>query len=329
MKKQDLLVSIIIPVKEINDNLRQETVPLILKQSYKNFEIIILPDKKTKEKLGKSRVIATWPKVGPADKRDIGAKKARGNILAFIDDDSFPDKNWLRQAVKIFQESEKITGVCGPTITPEKNNFRQKVSGYVWSSLFGSAGAGTYRYAVKPRREVDDFPTANLLIRKKDFWQVGGFNTHFWSGEDTKLCLYLTKQLGKKIIYHPKVLVYHHRREVFGPHLEQISRYALHRGHFARIMPQTSLRLGYLMPSFFALGILIGPILAILFPYLRNFYFSAILLYSLGVLLTTIKVYFKKQDQRMALMVGPAIFLTHFVYGIVFIVGFLAPKLGQ
>lgn len=323
------LVSIIIPVREISDYLRQETIPALLKQSYQNLEIIILPDKKTKEKLARTRIISTWPKTGPADKRDLGAKKARGEILAFIDDDSYPSKNWLKQAVKVFKESKEIAGVCGPMITPPKDNFRQKTAGYVWSSPFGSEGAGTYRYAAKPRRQVDDFPTANLLIKRKYFFQAGGFDTHFWSGEDTKLCLYLTKKLKKKIIYHPRVLVYHHRREVFGPHLEQISRYALHRGHFARILPQTSLRLGYLAPSLFALGVLAAPILAIFFACLRPFYLTAVGAYALGLVWTTLIVYWRERDINMALMIGPAIFLTHFVYGIVFIVGFFAPYLSQ
>lgn len=324
-----VLVSIIIPVKEITDYLREETIPAILKQTHQNFEIIILPDKKSKEKFKKTRVIPSWPKTGPADKRDLGAEKAKGEILAFIDDDSYPDKNWLKKALKIFNQKSEIAAVCGPMVTPPQDDFRQKVAGYVWSTVLGSKGAGTYRYTISPRRKVDDFPTANLLVKKSDFWQAGGFNTHFWSGEDTKLCLYLTRKLGKKIIYDPKVLIHHHRREIFGPHLEQISRYALHRGHFARIMPQTSLRPGYLAPSIFALGLLVGPILAIIFPILRFFYFLSISLYFLAILITTLQVYLKEKDKRMALMVGPAIFLTHFVYGIIFIVGFLAPHLGQ
>ena len=322
-------MSIIIPVKEVNDYLRQETIPALLKQSYQNFEIIILPDKKTKEKLQRAKIIATWPQTGPADKRDLGAKKARGEILAFIDDDSYPSKNWLREAVKIFQEGKEIVAVCGPMITPPQDNFRQKVAGYVWSLAFGSEGAGTYRYAIRPQRQVDDFPTANLLIKRKYFFQAGGFNTHFWSGEDTKLCLYLTQKLKKRIIYDPKVLVYHHRREVFGPHLEQISRYALHRGHFARILPQTSLRLGYLAPSLFALGVLVAPILAMFFSCLRPFYLTAVGVYVLGLVWTSLVVYWREKDLNMTLMVGPAIFLTHFVYGIIFIVGFFAPYLSQ
>lgn len=336
-------VSIIIPVKEINDYLRQETIPAILGQTYKNFEIIILPDKKSKEKFLKTKIIPSWPKTGPADKRDLGAKKAKGEILAFIDDDSYPDKNWLKEAVKIFQkdkkiEDRKIAAVCGPTLTPPEDNFRQKIAGYVWGSSLGSRGAGFYRYTVGQRREVDDFPTANLLVRKKDFWQAGGFDTHFWSGEDTKLCLSLTKKLGKKILYDPRVLVYHHRREIFKPHLTQIARYALHRGHFARILPETSRRFGYLAPTIFVLGLFGGPILIFILEIfslcfisipLFLLYLFSISAYLLVLLATAGRALGKEKSLKAFFLVMLAIFLTHLVYGAFFIKGFLTPKLKE
>ncbi|PJE68975.1 glycosyl transferase, partial [Candidatus Shapirobacteria bacterium CG10_big_fil_rev_8_21_14_0_10_38_14] len=154
MKKP--LVSIIIPIKEINDYLRKETIPALLKQTVLNFEIILLPDKPSKEKSGtrRTKIIPTWPKTGPADKRDLGAKIAKGEILAFLDDDSYPTKNWLKNALQIFQKNKNIAGVCGPALTPIKDNLRQKASGYVWSTWFGSGGAGNYRCAAKPQREV-------------------------------------------------------------------------------------------------------------------------------------------------------------------------------
>jgi len=346
MKK--VFISIIIPVKEINDYLRKETIPAILRQSFQNFEIIILPDRPTKEKFPKTKIIPSWPKQGPADKRDLGAKKARGEILAFLDDDSYPDKNWLKNAVKIFTSKSLnlytpkslnpfyIAAVCGPALTPPHNNLRQKTSGYVWSTFFGSGGAGSYRCTVKPRREVDDFPTVNFLVRKTDFWQAGGFSSKFWPGEDTKLCHDLVYKLKKKIIYDPKVLVYHHRREVFGPHLRQISRYALHRGHFARILPKTSLRIGYLAPTFFVFGLVGGPILILLLKIFRLWslvkifgfvYFLAIFLYLGGLIFTSWEVYRQEKNWKVALLVIPAIFTTHFVYGVLFIKGFLTPSL--
>jgi len=329
-------VSIIIPIKEINDYLRLETIPAILKQSFQNFEIIIITDKVSKEKFPKTTIVPSWPKTGPADKRDIGVRKAKGEILAFLDDDSYPEKTWLGDALKIFNESKEIAGVCGPTLTPPYNNLRQKASGYVWSTWLGSGGAGTYRCAISPRRGVEDYPSVNFLVKKKDFLKVGGFNSHFWPGEDTKLCYDLVYKLKKKIIYDPKVLVYHHRREVFGPHLKQISRYAIHRGHFAKILPKTSLRLGYLMPSFFVLWLFGGPILIFLLEFfslcftsipLYLLYLLTIGFYFVLLLITALQVYLKEKNLKLALLVIPSIFVTHTVYGFLFIRGLFSKKL--
>jgi len=319
-------VSIIIPLKKLNDYLRQETIPAILAQTYQNFEIIVLPDRLAKEKFPKTKIIPTWPKTGPADKRDLGAQQVTGEILAFLDDDSYPDKNWLQNALKIFAKRSLIAAVCGPSLTPPDDNLRQKASGYVWSTWLGSGGAGPYRCKISPKREVEDFPTVNFLVRKDDFLKVGGFDSHFWPGEDTKLCHDLVFKLGKKIIYDPAVLVYHHRRQVFGPHLQQIGRYAIHRGHFARILPQTSLRLGYLLPTFFVLGLVGGTILIFLLaPF--SLWVIAVFVYLLALLVTAVQVYLKEKNWKLALLVMPSIFVTHFVYGILFIKGFFTPRL--
>jgi GT2 family glycosyltransferase len=327
MKKP--LVSVIIPVKQLNDYLRRETLPAIWQQTYQHFEVVILPDKlaKEKENFVKTKLVPTWPKTGPADKRDLGAKRAKGEILAFLDDDSYPDKNWLQKAVGLFKEGSEIAGVCGPNLTPPDDNLRQKASGYVWSTWLGSGGAGNYRCAVSPRREVDDYPTVNFLVKKRDFLTVGGFDSHFWPGEDTKLCLDLTKKLGKKIIYDPQVLVYHHRREVFRAHLKQISRYAIHRGHFARIFPETSFRIGYLLPTLFVFGLIAGAPLSFLSPWLRMIYLFVLGIYALALLTTGFQIYLQEKDLKLALLVIPSIFLTHLVYGVLFIKGFLARKL--
>ena len=326
-------ISIIIPVKKITDFLRKETIPAILKQSYQDFEIIVLPDKISKGKFPKTKIISTWPKTGPADKRDIGAKKAKGEILAFLDDDSYPDKNWLKNANRAFSyltvrlSDHSVAAVCGPALTPPSDNLYQKASGYVWSTWLGSGGAGTYRCAVSPPREVDDYPTVNFLVKKKDFLAVGGFDSHFWPGEDTKLCHDLVYRLGKKIVYDPKILVYHHRREVLGPHLKQISRYAIHRGHFARILPGTSLRIGYSMPTLFVLGLVVGFFLSFVHLIFKIIYFSAIGTYLILLLATSSQVYLKEKNLKLALLVIPSIFITHIVYGVLFVKGFLSPKL--
>src|SRR6516162_3315272 len=117
----------------------------------------------------------------------------------------------------------------------------------------------SYRYVPQAQREVDDFPSVNLLVRRDVFEAAGGFNSKYWPGEDTKLCLKITKDLALKIIYDPAIFAWHHRRELFRGHLKQSTNYALHRGFFAKIYPETSLRPSYFIPSAFTFNCLVAP----------------------------------------------------------------------
>lgn len=321
MKK--IRVSVIIPVRTITPYLK-EAVYHLRRQDPKVFEILVITDKK--ENYPGVMVIPSGDP-GPAYKRNLAAAKARGEILAFLDDDSYPGKNWLCAALKVFSGLKDIAAACGPTLTPPADNERQKASGWVWSSWLGSWAAGLHRNRLMARREVDDFPSVNLFVRKKDFESVGGFDVYHWPGEDTKLCLDLVGR-GKKIIYDPQIIVYHHRREVFLPHLKQISRYALRRGLFARKFPKTSLRFGYLLPSFFAYGLVFGSVLCFIFPLIRSIFIVAVAAYALAIFITFGEVLLKEKNYKIALLAVLAIPLTHLVYGFLFPAGFLRKDLG-
>lgn len=321
-----VLFSIIIPFAKSTQYLH-ECMEYISKSSFGNYEVILLPDEKEKLYFPKTRVIPTR-KTGPAEKRDIGVKQAKGEILAFIDDDAYPDRDWLENAKDIFQD-ENIAAVCGPGITPPSDDKFQQAGGWVNSLWFGSGGAGTYRFTPGEKRSVDDYPSMNFLVRKADFEKVGGFDTHFWPGEDTKFCHNLVYLLKKDIIYDPKVLVYHHRKPLFIPHLNQISRYALHRGHFARILPATSFRIGYLIPTFFVLFLVLGFIISLIIVTVFPLYLSIIILY-IGLLTGNIfYVILKTRSISIAVITGCGIILTHVIYGLLFPVGFLKKSLKQ
>ena len=327
MKKAGKITfSIIIPFKKLNPYIHQ-CLHHLKKQSYQNFEIILLPDNQETVKYKKTKVIPTGP-FGPAEKRDMGIKSAKAEFLAFIDDDAYPHKDWLKNAHKYFH-SEEIAAVCGPGVTPPDDNIFQQAGGWVNSLWFGSGGAGTYRFIPQKSRLVDDFPSMNFIVRKKDFFRAGGFDTHFWPGEDTKLCLDLVFRLNKKILYHPDILVYHHRKPLFLPHMKQISRFALHRGHFARILPKTSLRLGYLIPSFFVIFLLIGFPLSLLFPKFIYFYSAIISIYLVLLTLNILYVTFKTSSILVSVLTGSGIILTHLIYGLLFPVGFFKKSLRQ
>ncbi|MDO8515103.1 MAG: glycosyltransferase, partial [bacterium] len=230
-----------------------------------------------------------------------------GEIVAFIDDDAYPEKDWLENILLNFKK-KNITAVCGPGVTPPGSSWQEQASGWVSASPLGGGPFG-YRFLPEKTRFVDDYPSMNLAVRKKDFLAVGGFDSDYWPGEDTKLCHDLVYKLHKKIIYDPKILVYHHRRPLWVPHLRQNGNYGLHRGYFARVLPKTSLRLSYFAPS----------ILLIFLP-------VTFLPYAILLILNAVWITQKSKSLVQGLISIPAVTVTHLWYGVKFIQGFLFTK---
>ncbi len=320
------LVSIIILTRNFNDYLKQAILKS-LEQNYQNFEILVFSEEPFAEVFKNTVVVQN--RARPALRRDLAAKQAKGEILAFLDDDAYPAKDWLKNAVPYFKNT-RIAAVCGPGVTPDKDSIRQKASGWISASLLGGGPLG-YRFLPKKKREVKDFPSMNFLVRKSSFEKVGGFNSDFWPGEDTKLCLDLTKKLGKKIIYDPKILVYHHRRPVFKAHLEQNCGYGLYRGYFVKILPETSKKPLYFMPLAFTFFVLSLPIFGLFAVNLRqlifSIYFWVLGPYFLAGAITGAWVFLKEKNLKIGFWTMPGIFLTHICYGLCFLRGLLAPKL--
>ena len=274
------MVSIVIACPGDSWMLR-ECLNAIAAQTYRNFEVIVLPDGELAElssaiKTGRIEqapdskpaasgrfdgrtefglTILPTGKVRPAEKRNIGIREAKGDLVAFIDDDAYPDANWLEYAVKYFGD-ESIGAVGGPGVTPPGDGFLARAGGRVYDSLLVS---GNYRYRYKAggvRRDVDDYPSCNLIVRTSILKKIGGYRTDFWPGEDTLLCKDIIDS-GERIVYDPWVVVFHHRRALFGPHLRQLGRYAFHRGYFAKRYPSNSLHLAYFVPSAFVVYLLL------------------------------------------------------------------------
>ena len=316
--------SIIIPVKEINDYIK-ESIPKILQINYKNYEIIILPNEKPGNipnflNNKKIKIIPTG-KVSPAIKRDLGAKNAGGEYLAFIDDDAYPKNDWLSIAERTLS-NKKVAVVCGPAITPKEDSISQRASGLFFETFFGGGGL-SYRY--KPAKNsfyVDDFPSVNFIISKRVFLDIGGFDNEFWPGEDTKLCRDLIKN-GYKIWYEKNLIVYHHRRKLMIPHLKQIGNYGKHRGYFARKFPENSRKPIYFFPSLF----LLGNLLLFVLSFVNGFFFLLwVGLFLIYLLIIAIDVVFRTNSLIIWILTVITIFLSHLTYGFKFIIGLLSKK---
>jgi len=290
-------------------------------QSYERWEAIVLPDAAPAEPVSADPRVRTIPtgKVRPAEKRNAGIREANGEIIAFIDDDAYPEPHWLEYAVKYFGE-EGVGAVGGPGVTPPNDSFLARIGGRVYDNPLVS---GNYRYRYKAggvRRDVDDYPSCNLFVRKPLLDSFGGYRTDFWPGEDTLLCKDIVDS-GSRIVYDPWVVVYHHRRALFGPHLRQLGRYAFHRGYFTKRYPSNSAHLSYFVPSafvlahFVAVAVLLSPV-----PFAaKAAAIAPFAVYAALVVVSTISL----NPLKWALTAA-GVYATHVVYGIRFLHGLCA-----
>ena len=205
------MVSVIIPVHNRPDEIRS-CLEALLRIDYprEKVEILVVDDASTDRT---PEVVSGFPvtlirlsknKQAPFC-RNLGARRASGEILAFIDSDCLPSPSWLKELVPVFID-RTVVAVGG------------KVDSYYdWKGLdryeqvMSSLNRGD-----GPRRSTEKepffyVPSCNLLVRKKVFLSVGGFREELTVGEDVDLCWRLQDQ-GNPVEYRPVGIVYHRHR---------------------------------------------------------------------------------------------------------------------
>ena len=184
------------------------------KQTYKNFFVTVILDKKnfTKKPIFKFKLnILIVGKKTMSFKRNIAAKVYASKYLAFIDSDTFAHKNWLKNSVKIFN-NYKYNAIGGPSIPFPNQTFIEKVSHYAKRSYFLTGYLNFRKYKAKAR-ECEWLESCNFFISRKDYFVSKGMDKKKYLGEDKDFFERSIKINPKfKTYYSPNLYIYHKER---------------------------------------------------------------------------------------------------------------------
>lgn len=168
-----------------------------LDYDHNDFEIIVVNDGgKEPESSYPFLKLLTKKNEGPAIARNFGASLAEGEYLIFIDDDCCLDSNWLNE----------ISSQCKPKLILTGNTINKANSW--WSDT--SQNLVNYLHEVWKNTPWHFFASNNLVVNKKDFILLNGFDTSFpiAAGEDRAFCFrakkanFEFKQIDTAIVYH-------------------------------------------------------------------------------------------------------------------------------
>lgn len=160
-------------------------------------------------------------RVNIAAKRNLGARLAEVEFLAFIDSDAFPIDGWLDNAQRHLDSNPDLGAVGGPNLAPPDQGLGARLVAAALRSVFVS-GKWTFRKLIRPMRFVDDMPSCNLIVRRDAYLALGGMNENLFTGEDMEFCARL-RESGRKILYVPDVQVYHENRRLWPFVLQRLS----------------------------------------------------------------------------------------------------------
>ena len=211
---KDVDISFIIVNYQSERYLKKCVASLFNKIKNINFEIIIVNnDENNLTGIEKAKIINLKKNVGFGKANNIGAKKAAGDFLCFLNPDTIILSENIGEIIKEFKKNSKI-GVIGPRLISEFNETQWWCAGVKatpWDLLRNNLGFKKSRkiWESKIKKEADWVSGAALFIPRPLFLKLGGFDEKFFMYfEDIDLCR-RTKELGKKIIYFPEVKIKH------------------------------------------------------------------------------------------------------------------------
>lgn len=122
---------------------------------------------------------------GLSNARNTGLHHSKGEIVAYIDDDAFPDRDWLKYLALMFQTNSHAA-VGGQSLAPPGY-------GPVADCVAGAPGRPVH--VLLTDHEAEHIPGCNMAFRKKELLEIGGFDPRYRAaGDDVDVCWRILEQ---------------------------------------------------------------------------------------------------------------------------------------
>jgi GT2 family glycosyltransferase len=181
---------------------------------YPDFETIVVDDGSSDASADIARARdATVVEIdhrGLSAARNAGIERASGEIVAFLDDDAFPDPDWLYYVAAPLRANGH-GGVGGPNLPPDDSLVADCVA----------AAPGGPIHVLISDREAEHVPGCNMAFRKSALEEIGGFDERFRvAGDDVDVCWRL-QESGRTLGFSAGAVVMHRRRDSVFRYLKQ------------------------------------------------------------------------------------------------------------
>jgi glycosyltransferase involved in cell wall biosynthesis len=214
------------PVERIGGDAERAIESVLRQEAPFPFELILVSAAPLAIEVGTGVRNVIESNRNPATRRNRAVSEARGEILAFIDDDAIADVAWLATAVAYLDAHAEVLAIGGPDPAPDDSTPAELIAETLLATPLIGSGVACHenRKGIFAITNASDVALVNLFVRKSAF---RGFDEAIgYIGEDTSLIASLLPH----VVYHSGVRVFHRRRPFPGPYLRQRWRYRLKTG---------------------------------------------------------------------------------------------------
>lgn len=172
----------------------------------------------------------------PAARRNAAARRARGSVFAFLDDDAEAEPGWLASGLTTLERAD-VAG--GPDLGPPGAPYGERLADLLLATPWIGSGVPAHERRPEggPIASPHDVALCNLFAKREAFDALGGFDESLgYVGEDTDFVRRALDR-GFAVRLDPDVRVRHRRRPFPGAYLAQRWRYRVKTGRLLVLRP--------------------------------------------------------------------------------------------